>query len=153
MNMEFRSPICVAAQAPKHTTSSTIWAFVGTLFITGLGLWNFEKHRFSYYCKNTKNGPENQVRDLLLCSESWSKRNTIEFWLICFDFLFVTKQLVFETKIANLTWDERWFAKMLPEFGFSVRSYTDLLDDRLLTRYLTPFREGPKLDPFCSVKF
>ena len=43
----------------------------------------------------SKNGRGNQVRDLLLCSESWSKRIFIDFWLIFIDFSFFAKNLDF----------------------------------------------------------
>ena len=59
-------------------------------------------------------------------------------------FYFFEKYWIFETKIANMTWKEKPYAKVLLEFGFSMKSYTDFLDSRLLTRLLTPFHEGPK---------
>ena len=104
--------------------------------------------------KIIKNGRENQVRDFLLCSGRWLTWFSIDFWLFFFaNFHFLQNTLIFETKIANMTWKEEAYAKVLLGFGFPVRSYTDFLDSRLLTRFLTPSREGPKLDPLCSVKF
>ena len=103
--------------------------------------------------KIAKNGRENQVRDLLLCSESWLNRNFIDVWLVFFsNFHFLKTYWIFDTKIGNMTWKEKPYAKVLLEFGFSVKSYTDFLNSQLPTRFLTSFRKGPKLDPLCSVK-
>ena len=60
------------------------------------------------------------------------------------DLDFARKSAKFGTKIVNMTCKEKPYAKVLLEFGFSVKSYTDLLDSQLLTRFLTPFREGSK---------
>ena len=62
----------------------------------------------------------------------------------CSMFHFLEKYWIFETKIANMTWKEKPYAKVLLEFGFSMKSYTDFLDSRLLVRLLTPFHEGSK---------
>ena len=68
------------------------------------------------------------------------------------DFHVLKKYWIFETKIANMTCKEKPHAKVLLEFGFSMRSYTDLLDSQLLTRFLTPFHEGPKFRPDNHLK-
>ena len=51
-----------------------------------------------------------------------------------------------------MTWKEKPYAKVLLEFGFSVKNYTDFLDSRLLTRFLTPFHGGPKFRPHNHLK-
>ena len=64
--------------------------------------------------------------------------------ILILNFRFLKKCWIFETKIANMTWKEKPHAKVLLGFGFSMKSYTDLLDSRLLTRLLTPFCDGSK---------